>query len=90
MGLEENACITISLSHNTDYLFITIADNGRGMDEHIRKNAFKPFFTTHKGTQAKGLGLTVAHNIIVENHQGAIMLESMPLRGTTLTITLPY
>lgn len=64
---------------------IWISDTGPGMDaEHIGK-IFDPYFTTkNKGT---GLGLAVVHKII-DAHQAHLHVESIPGKGTTMTIRL--
>jgi signal transduction histidine kinase len=65
---------------------ITIADTGPGIPVDARQQIFEPFFTTKaRGT---GLGLTVARRII-EEHKGAIKIESNEGKGTRFIITLP-
>ena len=60
---------------------IEVEDSGVGMDEATRRQLFRPFFTTrHGGT---GLGLAMVKRVI-EDHQGAIRVESRPGRGTGL------
>jgi len=67
-------------------LEVIIRDTGAGIpQEHLRR-IFDPFFTTkEKGT---GLGLAVSYGI-VENHGGAIEVESTVGVGTTFTIRFP-
>ncbi|MDR2432005.1 MAG: GAF domain-containing protein [Candidatus Margulisbacteria bacterium] len=65
---------------------ITIRDNGAGIAKEDQEKLFQPFFTTkQKGT---GLGLSIAAKII-EEHGGAIKVESQVNFGTTFTIQLP-
>ena len=67
---------------------LTVADNGEGMDEATLKQIFKPFFTTrHEGT-GSGLGLAIVQSI-VENHQGAITVESKPGEGSAFHLYFP-
>jgi len=47
---------------------------------------FNPFFTSKK--QGYGLGLFIVHNV-VEEHGGAIEVDSEPGKGTTFTIVIP-
>jgi signal transduction histidine kinase len=64
---------------------ISIADQGIGMSDAVKKRAFDPFFTTKmRGT---GLGLAKVQAIIGE-HGGSITCESTPGHGTTFTISL--
>ena len=65
---------------------IDVEDSGVGMDEATRRQLFRPFFTTrHGGT---GLGLALV-NRVVEDHRGAIRVESRPGQGSRFTVTLP-
>lgn len=68
---------------------IEIEDNGAGMDEATRQRVFEPFFTTKAVGQGVGLGLSVSHFIVVEQHQGEMWVEAEPGRGTKFVIRLP-
>jgi len=65
---------------------IAISDTGRGIPEDKIKYIFDPFFTSK--IYGPGLGLTFTQRIIQE-HNGAISVESEPEKGTTFTIRLP-
>lgn len=65
---------------------LSFTDTGPGIPPEIRDRLFEPFFSTKKtGT---GLGLSIAYGL-VEQHRGAIRVDSAPGRGTTFVITLP-
>ena len=69
---------------------ITIADNGSGMDEAVRRRIFHPFFTT-KGESGTGLGLWVSHGVILR-HEGSIRVRTSTrpaAKGTCFHIFLP-
>ena len=67
---------------------ITIADDGPGMDESIRKKIFDPFFTTKPVGQGTGQGLSMAYAVI-QKHGGTLAVTSSPGAGSTFTIDLP-
>ena len=67
-------------------IYITLQDNGSGIDGAVQKNVFKPFFTTK--VSGHGLGLAICQKII-ERHNGTITLESEVGVGTKVTIVLP-
>jgi signal transduction histidine kinase len=66
---------------------IAVQDNGPGIPKFKQAWIFQPFNTT-KGVRGTGLGLAVAKRI-VEEHEGAIEVDSEEGRGATFRITLP-
>jgi signal transduction histidine kinase len=66
---------------------IWVEDNGRGITPDVLPHVFEPFFTTKKG-KGTGLGLSITQAYL-RNHGGDIRIESVPLRGTRVEITLP-
>jgi signal transduction histidine kinase len=65
---------------------LAVIDNGSGMDEATRAKLFEVFFSTKVG--GSGLGLPTVRKI-VEAHQGRIVCQSEPGRGTRFVISLP-
>ncbi|MEK7879320.1 MAG: ATP-binding protein, partial [candidate division NC10 bacterium] len=59
---------------------------GEGIPDALRGKIFDPFFTTK--AKGLGLGLALCHRIM-EEHKGAIRVESAPGRGTTVSCFLP-
>ena len=81
---EETPLVEIMVKRDKkDFLFL-VKDNGVGMNEEVRKRLFTRFFST-KDAGRTGLGLSVTHKI-VEEHGGAIEVESSPRHGSTFTI----
>jgi signal transduction histidine kinase len=65
---------------------IDVRDNGRGIDPKIRKDIFRPGFSTKK--RGWGLGLSLAKRIVEDYHGGKITLKDSSPRGTTFRIVL--
>lgn len=69
---------------------VTVADDGEGMDEDLRRRALDRFA---RGNQARrgagaGLGLAIVARII-EAHRGAVAIDSVVGQGTTVSVTVP-
>ena len=65
---------------------IRIRDNGSGMPADVLEHAFIPFFTTKPtGT---GIGLSLCRQIVLK-HGGTIHIDSIPGKGTLITLKLP-
>ncbi len=71
-----------------DYVEISVADTGAGMDEVIRARAFEPFFTTKPLGEGTGLGLSQLYGFVRQTG-GLVRLESALGRGTTVRLYLP-
>ncbi len=65
---------------------ITIKDEGKGIARDAIPRVFNPFYTTK--SSGTGLGLAVSYRIIKE-HSGKLEVDSVPDKGTTITIRLP-
>jgi PAS domain S-box-containing protein len=65
---------------------VQVMDEGMGIPAATRARIFDPFFTTKE--RGLGLGLAICHQVL-EQHRGAIQLESVENCGTTVTCFLP-
>ncbi len=65
---------------------VQVIDDGGGIPASARARIFDPFFTTKD--RGLGLGLALCHRI-VEEHRGAIHVDSTEGRGTVVTCFLP-
>jgi len=79
--------VTLEEEEGARYVEIDIADTGTGMDEHVRANLFRPFFTT-KGEHGTGLGLAIVHQIVTRVG-GFIKIDTELGSGTTVRVYLP-
>ncbi|HEY0796632.1 MAG TPA: ATP-binding protein [Acidisarcina sp.] len=67
---------------------VAIADQGQGIPEENRRHIFEPFFTTKEVGVGTGLGLDIAHRIVVGNYHGEISFSSEP-GATEFVVYLP-
>ena len=70
-------------------IVIQIADNGIGIPKPIQERLFEPMFTTKPVGKGPGLGLAIAHQIIVEKHNGTLSIDSEIGEGTVFAIEIP-
>ena len=83
--IHSNKLLTISSSLLNEEAFVTVRDNGTGIDEAIKEKLFEPFITS-KNT-GMGIGLTISQSII-EDHQGKIWAENLPEGGAEFSFTV--
>ncbi|BBB31539.1 ATP-binding protein [Neptunomonas japonica] len=100
VNILNNACdaspeegeIMITASQEEQRIFLTITDEGSGIDQSIQDKLFEPFFTTKEPGKGTGLGLPLVYNILTE-HYGSIKIISpannKQKKGTQVIITLP-
>ncbi len=72
------------------YVKVVISDEGIGIPEKNMPNIFDPYFSTkYRGSRkGMGFGLTIAHSVITK-HNGHITVESVPGKGTTVSVLIP-
>jgi signal transduction histidine kinase len=90
--------ITVTVTVRADdvpkpMLYITVVDNGPGIDPALLNRVFEPFTTTKStgdqpSQRGMGLGLAIVRRI-VQYHQGAIDVTSELGKGTTFHVYLP-
>lgn len=86
---DKEPCICVKLSSFADRIRFEIQDNGPGMSDELKKNVFKPFFSTRLNRKGTGLGCFLSYIIIEKNHKGTIKVESQVGKGTTFIIEVP-
>ena len=71
-----------------EYVRLTVADTGQGMDPETLSKATEPFFTTKEVGKGTGLGLSMIHGLALQL-DGALRLRSTAGRGTQAELWLP-
>ncbi|MCF8093043.1 MAG: GHKL domain-containing protein [Desulfotignum sp.] len=83
-AIPDQGKIVITLtSPRGNRIYLTIQDNGQGIDPQKARHIFDPFFTTKP--EGTGLGLSIIHRLI-ETYDGMIDFDSIPGKGTVFTI----
>jgi signal transduction histidine kinase len=88
-GKKEMGKISIRTTKIANGVEIRITDTGGGIPAEIQERVFEPFFTTKVRGKGTGQGLTIAHRVIVDKHQGRLSFASQKGQGTTFVIELP-
>ncbi|HEY1149957.1 MAG TPA: ATP-binding protein [Pseudoduganella sp.] len=71
------------------YATIAVSDTGFGMTPEVLVHVFEPFFTTKPLGKGTGLGLSQIYGFVRQSG-GFVQIESVPDKGTTVRICLPY
>lgn len=84
---------SVSLGHRTtlrsgQYICLSVADTGAGMDEATLARAIEPFFSTKGVGKGTGLGLSMVHGL-ASQLGGALTIQSRLGLGTTVELWLP-
>ncbi len=85
-AMPEGGTLRVEGREDAAWYSIKFRDTGRGMSVEELARIFTPFSTAFDG--GTGLGMAIVRRI-VEDHGGAIDVESRPGEGTTVTILLP-
>lgn len=79
--------IDIHVTDQSQFVYIDIKDNGKGIPKAKRKTVFDPGYTTKK--RGWGLGLSLTKRIIENYHSGKVFVKQSEIdRGTTFRIVL--
>lgn len=84
---ESGNLVTLGSRGTPGEITLSVADNGIGMSDAVVKRLSTRFFST-KGSKGTGLGLMVVRKI-VEEHGGALDVDSEPGRGSVFSLRIP-
>ena len=77
--------ISIDIKGDSDYIYVTIVDNGVGFEQVDKTKMITPYFTTKK--KGTGLGLAIVTKII-SDHNSTILFDSIK-DGAKVKIIIP-
>jgi signal transduction histidine kinase len=83
--------ITVKLERRNGFLYLSVSDNGDGMDETTQRNLFRRYY---RGTHTKerdsgtGLGMAITRQLILA-HGGSLELKSKVGEGTEILVWFP-
>ncbi|HSM94813.1 MAG TPA: ATP-binding protein [Rhizomicrobium sp.] len=91
-ALKHGKHVDVALAQAGRMVEITVDDDGPGIPENRREEAFRPFHRLDEGrnlqTGGSGLGLAIARDV-ARSHGGDLVLDESPKRGLRATIRLP-
>ncbi|MGC9951492.1 MAG: CHASE2 domain-containing protein [Bryobacteraceae bacterium] len=84
--------VTLAAARKHDHAYISVEDQGIGMDRKEVKKIFQKFYRTRRAEQSgeagTGIGLSIVEQIVVQ-HSGTIEVMSQPGHGSRFTMVLP-
>ena len=84
--IKYDAIVEVSSYCRGQFAYISVKDNGQGIDEELAAKIFEPFYTSRM--QGTGLGLAVVKSV-ANAHQGEVHLLSKPGEGAHFCLQLP-
>jgi signal transduction histidine kinase len=87
-AMPKGGWLTLLTRADDDTVIVEVRDTGHGIRKEDIKRIYDPFFTTKGLGRGTGLGLSVSYGILQE-HGGAIFVDSVPGKGTSFQVTLP-
>jgi two-component system NtrC family sensor kinase len=87
-AMAKGGWLTLATRADDEAVLVEVGDTGEGIRREHIKRIYDPFFTTKGIGRGTGLGLSVSYGILQE-HGGAIFVDSAPGKGTTFRVTLP-
>jgi two-component system nitrogen regulation sensor histidine kinase NtrY len=83
---KDKCLVHLKISNDSDFVFVEVVDNGKGIDPDLQEKIFVPNFTTK--SSGTGLGLAFVKQA-VENAGGSISFKSSAATGTVFYLSFP-
>jgi signal transduction histidine kinase len=80
--------VTTGSDKKTGRVFVSVSDNGPGIDSAVLDRMYEPFVTSKQDEGGLGLGLSITKNL-TEIHGGEIRCRSQEGEGTTFFVFFP-
>ena len=95
-AMPDGGCLTLSARNASprdldiagEFVMLTVADTGVGIDPELTERIFEPFFTTKPAGQGTGLGLSQVYGLCAQAG-GTVRIDSAPGKGTRVSLYLP-
>ncbi|HQW04973.1 MAG TPA: HAMP domain-containing sensor histidine kinase [Flavobacteriales bacterium] len=90
---EQEPRIRIATTSNNEGVTVSVSDNGIGIAPSEQRKVFERLYRVPTGNihNAKGFGLGLSYvRTVVDRHEGRIELDSVPGRGSTFRIFIPF
>ncbi len=88
---HEGGAVSVTASATTDFVTVSVVDQGIGMPDQVIGNLFHKFYRSHRSRETvagTGIGLYIS-KAIVESHGGTVGVKSAEGQGSTFTFSLP-
>lgn len=87
-GRKPNNLTILETPAHSPLLYLTIDDNGSGIEDSMLDKIFDPYFTSKMDRQAHGVGLTIVRDILEQIGAG-LSIETLSGHGTQIRIAFP-
>ena len=87
-AIESKGEISVRLFRDGRNAVVEVHDSGKGIDPRLRKDVFRPGYSTKR--RGWGLGLSLSKRIVEDYHNGKIFLKSSGVgKGATFRVEIP-
>jgi signal transduction histidine kinase len=84
-AIRDQGTVRVEAGRNASGLVLSVTDDGTGIAPELIPRVFEPHFSTR--STGTGLGLAIVRRL-VESWGGVVTIDSVPEKGTTVTVHL--